>query len=339
MPRAALAGLLAAAGVAAAQASPSAVDTALAQMRLGKLAEARECAARAFQSEPSSPAARLTYAVLARDEAEAVNLLSALAGDTAAPDSLRAAAADRLGGLALVKRDYAAASAHYARACSLSNTAPGCMRHFHAALAGGDCRAAADAAAGMARTDSAAALYCRGLLAEEQRDMPGAYVSYKAAVQRLGSGSPLFLPALAGCALAADRLGYVTLAAQHRTDLERACRNPLERSLFARGFIPIAPAMPAASSAAPAAAERNDAPADGDRFTLQVGSFSAPANAQRLEQRLEEEFDDVRVEQVRLGDATHYRVRVGSFSDRDSAEQFGRTRISALGISYKVLKE
>lgn len=56
-------------------------------------------------------------------------------------------------------------------------------------------------------------------------------------------------------------------------------------------------------------------------YTVQVGSFGDRGNATSLKTELEAEYEDVRVESVRVSGDDYYRVRVGRYSDRKDAER------------------
>jgi peptidoglycan lytic transglycosylase len=55
-------------------------------------------------------------------------------------------------------------------------------------------------------------------------------------------------------------------------------------------------------------------------YFVQVGSFSNPANASHLQQRLAAHYRDVSVDPVDAGGQTFYRVRMGAFESRASAQ-------------------
>ena len=59
----------------------------------------------------------------------------------------------------------------------------------------------------------------------------------------------------------------------------------------------------------------------GPRYFVQVGSFTDAANAQRVGERLGRYYDDVHVIEATFEDNRYYRVRMGVFPDRASAEQ------------------
>jgi rare lipoprotein A len=54
-------------------------------------------------------------------------------------------------------------------------------------------------------------------------------------------------------------------------------------------------------------------------YFVQIGSFSSPANAQRMQLRLSQYFSDVRVERLRVDGHGYYRVRMGAFPNHATA--------------------
>ncbi len=62
------------------------------------------------------------------------------------------------------------------------------------------------------------------------------------------------------------------------------------------------------------------APVEYDVFyTIQVGSFTERANAEKLHNSLIGLFNDVRIEEFQTSETTYFRVRVGRFQSRDEA--------------------
>jgi rare lipoprotein A len=76
----------------------------------------------------------------------------------------------------------------------------------------------------------------------------------------------------------------------------------------------------------------------GPRYFVQVGSFTDPANAQRVGEQLGRYYDDVRVTEVTYETNRYYRVRMGMFSDRASAEQRALT-VSRIGLRPVIISE
>ncbi len=58
-------------------------------------------------------------------------------------------------------------------------------------------------------------------------------------------------------------------------------------------------------------------------FTVQVGAFRDPANAERLRGRLSASYSPIFIQQYESPDGVFYRVRVGRISGEDAAHQFG----------------
>jgi len=61
----------------------------------------------------------------------------------------------------------------------------------------------------------------------------------------------------------------------------------------------------------------------GGFFTVQVGAFRDPGNAQRLRDRLNLAYSPIFVQEYDSPDGTFYRVRVGKVAGEDAARQFG----------------
>ena len=57
-------------------------------------------------------------------------------------------------------------------------------------------------------------------------------------------------------------------------------------------------------------------------FTVQVGAFHDPANAERLKERLETAYGAASIQQVAVDDGMFYRVRVGRISGEQNAQAF-----------------
>lgn len=66
-------------------------------------------------------------------------------------------------------------------------------------------------------------------------------------------------------------------------------------------------------------------PAIGPRYFVQVASFTDRANAQRFGEQLGHYYDDVQIIEATSEANRYYRVRMGMFVDRASAEQRART--------------
>jgi rare lipoprotein A len=59
-------------------------------------------------------------------------------------------------------------------------------------------------------------------------------------------------------------------------------------------------------------------------YTLQLGSFSQIENAQQLRDKLKSSYEDVSIVPLPAKDVTYYRVQLGTFSNRNAAEEQAR---------------
>jgi len=79
-------------------------------------------------------------------------------------------------------------------------------------------------------------------------------------------------------------------------------------------------------------------PAGRPQYFVQVGSFAAPANAERLRARLAASWRDVSVDELATGDRRYYRVRMGGFATRDEARARA-AQMARLGLPIIILNE
>jgi len=73
-------------------------------------------------------------------------------------------------------------------------------------------------------------------------------------------------------------------------------------------------------------------------FTVQVGAFRDPGNAERLRDRLSASYSPIFIQQYDSPDGMFYRVRVGKISGEDAARQFGDQLHSHEGFSPFVVR-
>jgi rare lipoprotein A len=76
----------------------------------------------------------------------------------------------------------------------------------------------------------------------------------------------------------------------------------------------------------------------GGFFTVQVGAFRDPGNAQRLRDRLNLSYSPIFIQQYDSPDGAFYRVRVGKVSGEDAARQFGEQLRSREGVTPIVVR-
>jgi rare lipoprotein A len=76
----------------------------------------------------------------------------------------------------------------------------------------------------------------------------------------------------------------------------------------------------------------------GGFFTVQVGAFRDPGNAQRLRDRLNLSYSPIFIQQYDSPDGTFYRVRVGKITGEDAARQFGEQLRTHEGVTPIVVR-
>jgi rare lipoprotein A len=76
----------------------------------------------------------------------------------------------------------------------------------------------------------------------------------------------------------------------------------------------------------------------GERYYVQVGSFSDVTNAQRVGDHLRRFYRDVHVVEASFGANRYYRVRMGMFVDRSSAEQRALS-VYGIGLTPVIISE
>lgn len=75
-------------------------------------------------------------------------------------------------------------------------------------------------------------------------------------------------------------------------------------------------------------------PALGQRYFVQLGSFSNPQNARRLGERFATRYPDVQIEETRGSESLYYRVRMGAFVTRRAAEE---RALHVAGFGYPIV--
>jgi rare lipoprotein A len=73
-------------------------------------------------------------------------------------------------------------------------------------------------------------------------------------------------------------------------------------------------------------------------YTLQLGSFSQIENAQQLRDRLASSYAEVSIVPLQAKDATYYRVQLGTFSNRNDAEERAR-QLSQAGLPVIIMEK
>jgi rare lipoprotein A len=73
-------------------------------------------------------------------------------------------------------------------------------------------------------------------------------------------------------------------------------------------------------------------------FTVQVGAFHDPGNAERLRDRLSASYSPIFIQQYDSPDGAFYRVRVGKISGQQAAQDFGERLRNTEGFSPMVIR-
>jgi rare lipoprotein A len=73
-------------------------------------------------------------------------------------------------------------------------------------------------------------------------------------------------------------------------------------------------------------------------FTVQVGAFRDPANANRLRDRLNASYSPIFIQQFDSPDGLYYRVRVGKVSGEEAARQFGEQLRAREGFTTFIVR-
>ena len=73
-------------------------------------------------------------------------------------------------------------------------------------------------------------------------------------------------------------------------------------------------------------------------YTLQLGSFSQLENAQQLRDKLKTSYADVFIVPLQSRDVTYYRVQLGTYSNRNAAEERAR-QLSQAGFPVIIMEK
>lgn len=104
---------------------------------------------------------------------------------------------------------------------------------------------------------------------------------------------------------------------------------------------PVAVPVPVPVTPPKAAPTETQAPAPArprGSHTLQLGAFSLPENAERLRAELAAKKIVARVEPLRSGDRTLFRVLAGDYPDAGTAQREGKKLFAPLGYAYRVVE-
>jgi tetratricopeptide (TPR) repeat protein len=318
-------------------------------------------AAAASAELPADPAEALLYAKSIPDGAAAVEAYKKIAADTSFPDSVRGEAYFRLGCAAYMKGRYQKAG-QYLKKSGRPATDPGlCTARFLAAV-----HDTADSAfltsltkvaADSTGQDSRAAQYFLGLFFLAKKDFTRSLSHFDAASGGASASDTAWwsCAAYAGACYSALSLGRSEEAQSVLRHLKRVYPAYLEKAQLAK--IKPSTASLAASSGKDTtawlppdtAAAKKDArartlavrvpSAHKPMFSLQVGAFGSVENAGSLKSDLAKRYSPVSVVAAIVQDKPLYRVRVGVFASRESAQAFADTALAKKGLKFRIVED
>jgi cell division septation protein DedD len=317
----------------------------------GDFAAARHAAEKAYGENPSDPACALLYAKTMQDAAKALEAYKKIAADTTFPDSVRSEAYFRLGCAAHIKGRYQKAGGYLKKADGLAGTpVQRAARFLNAVRDTADSAFAASLAQQAADTSSyegKMANYCLGLLYLVKKDFTLSLSRFNAAA---GMSDTLWWScgAYAGAYYCAITLGRPEEAASVLRHMKRVFPSYLERAQCARAkplsaapaprsgetWFPrdtVAKKEPAANVAKPSLKKTN--------FCLQVGAFGSAENAGALKTDLAKRYSPVSVVAALVQDKPIYRVRVGVFASRETAQAFGDSALAKKGLLFRIVED
>jgi tetratricopeptide (TPR) repeat protein len=317
-----------------------------AALAAGDMRTARKSLQLAYEAAPADPRITLAYASVLRDEARARELLESLTTDSLATLSQKSRAFVLLAGVRYVKEDYLAAASLYGKAFELSARPEDAIRQGLSAMLAGDLSLAERLfSTEVDNANRGSGRYYRALLSLHRKDYAAALELFKESVSLSQQSAPWRPGAMAGQAVCAERLGYVSTASALRKEFETAYPEALERRLFRYGFAPLRDSREKSFVPKSQRSKRKTKstplrePSSGtSSYTIQVGSFGTPENARKLRKRMSEYFDSVRIVTARVSGRTYHRVRIGRFASRAKAEAFAQERVSPTGVSHKVVQ-
>jgi cell division septation protein DedD len=74
-------------------------------------------------------------------------------------------------------------------------------------------------------------------------------------------------------------------------------------------------------------------------YTVQVGAFGSVENAENLHKKLSATYSDITISPTTSGGQTLYRVRIGTFENREDAAAFADKLITTAGLSARVFEK
>lgn len=308
-------------------------------LNAGKRTAAADNFKKALEKDSSNAEILFMYASVL-DPSEAEKVYKKLAENTAVKDSIRAGSFATLGDIYYAKKQFKESASYFRKA---TKTVPNPIYRHKLALSSfclGDRETAQTIWLSLSLeygdNISKMAQYYLGLIHLKNADYDKAYGCFL----KTGNADPensWTIASLAGKLECAVHLGMAEKVEEYTKQLKPYMNNLLERDLLLLAMADFDNKKDTDRSKTADVATQSVGDGSGQLFTLQVGAFGSPENASNLQKKLSKNFENVTVFPVTNSDQVYYRVRVGSFSSREEADEFGKNRLEELEVKYQVV--
>jgi cell division septation protein DedD/signal recognition particle subunit SEC65 len=327
--------------------TPSQINVLL---QSGDYSQARGLSEKAYRENPSDLAIVLLYAKTMQDAVRALDLYKKIAADTLFPDSLRSEAYFRLGCAAYIKGRFQKAGIYLKKAAPLPENRTGyaarCLNAVHDTADTAFCALLSHQAADTSSYEGKMACYFLGLFCFAKKDYAASLRHFNASAGTTSDTQWWACGSYAGAYHSALSLGRSEEAASILAHLKRVYPQYLEKNQMPK--VKTAAATPTRKDTAvwlphdqgaknEAAAAK--APARKGTFSLQVGAFGSAENAGSLKTDLGKRYSPVSIMAAIVGDKPIFRVRVGVFDAKESAQAFGDTALTKKGLKFRIVED
>ena len=302
---------------------------------------------------PSDPETALLYAKTMQDVPRALELFKKIAADTLFPDSVRGEAYFRLGAAAYVKGRFQKAGVFLKKAMLHSkNQAIIAARYLTAVHDTADSACINSLKQQIADTslhEVRIADYYLGILYFLKKEYAASLAHFTASA---GTSDTLSwsCASYAGAYSCAVSLARTEEAAAILAHLKRVYPQYLEKSAILKVKLGAVTAhvrkdtttwlqADTASVKKPVKGAGAKVPAQKSMFSLQVGAFGSAQNAGTLKTELAKRYSPVSVVAALVQDKPIYRVRVGVFGSRETAQAFGDSALAKKGLQFRIVED
>ncbi len=317
----------------------------------GDYSGTRRAAEAAYAENPADPAIALLYAKTAQDAAAALDLYKKIAADSSFPDSIRAEANFRLGCAAFMRGRYHKAGLYLKKADDPDINIVRFLNAVHDTSDSAQMALLTRQSSDTSLPQGKMACYFMGLYFLAKKDYTASLPYFIISTGASGDTTWWSCGSSACACFCALSLGRREESASLLRHLNRVFPVYLEKNLLAKTkpaavtaivkdttlWLPgntvakkelFAPAAPKAPTVAP-----------GANFCLQAGAFGSAANAGALKAELSKRYSPVSIMAAIVGDKTIYRVRVGAFRSKESAQTFGDTALAKKGLKFRIVED